>query len=90
MLHHRENATHGQFAFTTKESGQYLACFSMMKSNNTGGGSVSINVDWRTGIAAKDWDSVARKEKLEVRPSNKASSCCMLCFNDHTGKSALA
>ncbi|KAM7470373.1 hypothetical protein LguiA_008556 [Lonicera macranthoides] len=64
-LHQRENATHGQFAFTTKEPGQYLACFSMMKSNNSGGGSISVNVDWRTGIAAKDWDSVARKENLE-------------------------
>lgn len=25
----------------------------------------SVNIDWKTGIATKDWDSVARKEKIE-------------------------
>ncbi|KAL8155926.1 hypothetical protein AgCh_001105 [Apium graveolens] len=24
-----------------------------------------MNLDWKTGIAAKDWESVARKEKIE-------------------------
>lgn len=64
-LHHRDNATHGQFAFTTQEAGNYLACF-WVDSNNRGGSGVSVNLDWKTGIAAQDWDSVARKEKIEV------------------------
>ncbi|KAH6777380.1 emp24/gp25L/p24 family/GOLD family protein [Perilla frutescens var. hirtella] len=63
-LHHQENVTHGQFAFTTTEGGNYLACF-WGEGHNTGGGDISINIDWKTGIAAKDWDSVARKEKIE-------------------------
>ncbi|KAL5562799.1 hypothetical protein UlMin_032546 [Ulmus minor] len=63
-LHHRENATHGQFAFTTHEAGNYLACF-WVDSSNHGAGDVSVNLDWKTGIAAKDWESVARKEKIE-------------------------
>ncbi|KAH7575714.1 hypothetical protein ACOSQ2_004684 [Xanthoceras sorbifolium] len=63
-LHHKENVTHGQFAFTTQESGNYLACF-WVDGNNAKGGEVSVNIDWKTGIAAKDWDSVARKEKIE-------------------------
>ncbi|CAN6543190.1 unnamed protein product [Malus baccata var. baccata] len=63
-LHQRENATHGQFAFTTHEAGNYLACF-WVDGNNPGGGGVSVNLDWKTGIAAKDWESVARKEKIE-------------------------
>ncbi|XP_021800652.1 transmembrane emp24 domain-containing protein p24delta3-like [Prunus avium] len=63
-LHHRDNATHGQFAFTTQEAGNYLACF-WVDSNNHGGSRVSVNLDWKTGIAAQDWDSVARKEKIE-------------------------
>ncbi|KAL2467702.1 Transmembrane emp24 domain-containing protein p24delta3 [Forsythia ovata] len=63
-LHHQENVTHGQFAFTTTESGNYLACFWTDNSHH-GGGSVSVGIDWKTGIAAKDWDSVARKEKIE-------------------------
>ncbi|KAK9989210.1 hypothetical protein SO802_029449 [Lithocarpus litseifolius] len=63
-LHNKENATNGQFAFTTKEAGNYLACF-WVDGHNPGGGDVSVNLDWRTGIAAKDWESVARKEKIE-------------------------
>ncbi|KAK3179528.1 hypothetical protein Dsin_032167 [Dipteronia sinensis] len=63
-LHHKENVTHGQFAFTTQESGNYLACF-WVDGNNPKGGDVSVNIDWKTGIAAKDWESVARKEKIE-------------------------
>lgn len=63
-LHHKENTTHGQFAFTTTEGGNYLACF-WVDGHNTGGGDISVNIDWKTGIAAKDWESVARKEKLE-------------------------
>ncbi|XP_019424799.1 PREDICTED: transmembrane emp24 domain-containing protein p24delta3-like [Lupinus angustifolius] len=62
-LHHKENATIGNFAFTAQESGNYLACFWV--DHNKGGGDVSVNLDWKTGIAAKDWDSVARKEKIE-------------------------
>ncbi|XP_050376046.1 transmembrane emp24 domain-containing protein p24delta3-like [Argentina anserina] len=63
-LHLRENATHGQFAFTTHEAGNYLACF-WVDGRNPGGGSVSVNLDWKTGIGAKDWETVARKEKIE-------------------------
>lgn len=64
-LHHKQNVTYGQFAFTTHEAGNYLACF-WVDGHNQEGGDVSINIDWKTGIAAKDWDSVARKEKIEV------------------------
>ncbi|KAK9929351.1 hypothetical protein M0R45_026453 [Rubus argutus] len=63
-LHQRENATHGQFAFTTHEAGNYLACF-WIDGHNPGGNGVSVNLDWKTGIGAKDWESVARKEKIE-------------------------
>ncbi|XP_022725963.1 transmembrane emp24 domain-containing protein p24delta3-like [Durio zibethinus] len=63
-LHHMENVTHGQFAFTTQEAGNYLACF-WSESHTQGGGEASVNIDWKTGIAAKDWESVARKEKIE-------------------------
>ena len=62
-LHQNENVTHGQFAFTTHETGNYLACFWV---DGHGQGDVSVNIDWKTGIAARDWDSVARKEKIEV------------------------
>ncbi|KAL8232606.1 hypothetical protein R6Q57_002384 [Mikania cordata] len=63
-LHHNENTTHGQFAFTTSESGNYLACF-WVDGNNHAGNRLTVSLDWRIGIAAKDWDSVAKKEKIE-------------------------
>ncbi|EHA8587437.1 transmembrane emp24 domain-containing protein p24delta3 [Cocos nucifera] len=62
-LYHTENVTIGQFAFTTTEAGNYLACFWKDSGDKVVGASVSL--DWKIGIAAKDWDSVARKEKIE-------------------------
>ncbi|XP_004500567.1 transmembrane emp24 domain-containing protein p24delta3-like [Cicer arietinum] len=61
-LHNNENVTQGQFAFTSTESGNYVACFWMDGKNLDGS---SISLDWKTGISAKDWDSVAKKEKIE-------------------------
>ncbi|KAK2429702.1 transmembrane emp24 domain-containing protein p24delta3 [Trifolium repens] len=62
-LHHNENVTQGQFAFTTTESGTYMACFTMFGEKQEG--SASLSLDWKTGISAKDWDSVAKKDKIE-------------------------
>ncbi|KAL5096334.1 hypothetical protein RYX36_000661 [Vicia faba] len=62
-LHHNENATIGKFAFTSQESGNYLACFWV--AHNPAGADVNMNLDWKIGVAAKDWDSVARKDKIE-------------------------
>ena len=78
-LHHRENTTHDQFAFTAHEAGNYLACF-WVDGLNQKGGEVSVNLDWKTGIAAKDWESVARKEKIEVRISSFDSVYQLLSF----------
>ncbi|EXB44367.1 Transmembrane emp24 domain-containing protein 10 [Morus notabilis] len=63
-LHSKENVTQGQFAFTTSESGNYLACF-WADGKSQEGSALSVSLDWRTGIATKDWESVARKEKIE-------------------------
>ncbi|KAJ0247675.1 Transmembrane emp24 domain-containing protein p24delta5 [Hirschfeldia incana] len=63
-LHHQDNVTHGQFAFTTQETGNYLACFSVDPSHPLPN-PLTLGIDWKTGIAAKDWDSVAKKEKIE-------------------------
>ncbi|XP_062195008.1 transmembrane emp24 domain-containing protein p24delta3-like [Phragmites australis] len=64
VLHHADKVTHGQFAFTTAQSGIYLACF--WAESVEKGMVINLNLDWRVGIAAKDWDSIANKEKLEV------------------------
>uniref|UniRef100_A0A453PPP3 GOLD domain-containing protein n=1 Tax=Aegilops tauschii subsp. strangulata TaxID=200361 RepID=A0A453PPP3_AEGTS len=62
-LHENGNVTVGQFAFTTSEAGNFLACF-WIDSAEKGSG-VSVNLDWKTGIATKDWDAIAKKEKIE-------------------------
>ncbi|CAH9126260.1 unnamed protein product [Cuscuta epithymum] len=62
-LHHQENSTHGQFAFTTSEAGDHLACFWVASGASSKG--VIVGLDWKVGIAAKDWDSVAKKEKTD-------------------------
>lgn len=69
-LHHSENVTHGQVAFTTSEAGNYLSCFWLTDHKHEAGVEISVNLDWRNGIAAKDWESVARKEKIEVTNSS--------------------
>ncbi|KAJ4893314.1 Transmembrane emp24 domain-containing protein p24delta6 [Raphanus sativus] len=67
-LYKKTNETHGQFAFTTSETGTYLACFWMHhdQTHYTADNSTAvINLDWKTGIQTKDWDAVAKKEKIE-------------------------
>ncbi|KAB8110808.1 hypothetical protein EE612_048242 [Oryza sativa] len=63
IVHHKQKVSTGQFSFTTAEAGNYLACFSADGRNKRL--VVKLNLDWRVGIATKDWDSVAKKEKLE-------------------------
>ncbi|XP_078433586.1 transmembrane emp24 domain-containing protein p24delta3-like [Wolffia australiana] len=62
-LHDTKNVSHGQFAFTTTEGGHYVFCF--WQEFNPRGVKLSVNMDLRTGVAAKDWDSIAKKEKIE-------------------------
>ncbi|GAV84115.1 EMP24_GP25L domain-containing protein [Cephalotus follicularis] len=62
-LHHNENVTHGQFAFTTSEGGNYMVCFWVDSSHHDA--STTLSLDWRIGIAAKDWETVAKKDKIE-------------------------
>lgn len=62
-VHKKEKVSVDQFAFTTSEAGNYLACFTVDGDNK--GLVVKLSLDWKIGIAAKDWDSVAKKEKLE-------------------------
>ncbi|EYU23898.1 hypothetical protein ABFS82_14G312700 [Erythranthe guttata] len=63
-LYNKEKMTHGEFAFTTTETGTYLACFGLDGDDHSGK-TVTVGIDWKTGIATKDWESVAKKEKIE-------------------------
>lgn len=65
VLHRTQNVTGGQFSFTTTQAGSYLACF-WLDNHDPHQPGASVNVDWRIGIAAKDWDSIARKERIQA------------------------
>lgn len=64
QLHYQENVQSGQFAFTTSESGNFMACFWL--TNAPPNAAVNVALDWKTGVAAKDWASIAKKDKLDV------------------------
>ncbi|KAI4387502.1 hypothetical protein MLD38_005331 [Melastoma candidum] len=62
--HTFELVTTGQFAFTAIEAGDYMVCFSV--PNHDPVISMSVDFDWKTGVAAKDWSSIAKKDQLYV------------------------
>ncbi|KAJ3705934.1 hypothetical protein LUZ61_009639 [Rhynchospora tenuis] len=63
IIHSKEKVSQGQFALTTKEAGSYLVCFLMDSKEKKMGG--NVNLEWKIGIQARDWDSIARMEKLQ-------------------------
>ncbi|KAK7247493.1 hypothetical protein RIF29_42376 [Crotalaria pallida] len=58
------SVSHGNFSFTTQEAGNYMACF-WVNDHYPVPGELTLTIDWKIGIAAKDWDSIAKKEKIE-------------------------
>ena len=62
--HHGDQVDSGNFAFTTAEAGDYTTYFTALehKPETT----VAIEFEWKTGVAAKDWSKIAKKEKVEV------------------------
>ncbi|CAN8313206.1 unnamed protein product [Cochlearia groenlandica] len=62
--HHAEDVESGQFAFTAVESGDYMACFTAVdhKPEVT----LSVDLDWRTGVYSKTWSGVAKKSQVQV------------------------
>ncbi|KAJ1257117.1 hypothetical protein BS78_K208600 [Paspalum vaginatum] len=63
IVHKKEKVSMERFAFTTAEAGNYLACFWVDGEDR--GLLVKLNLDWKIGIATRDWDSIAKKEKIE-------------------------
>lgn len=62
-LHTKDHVTEGEFAFTATEAGDYTACFWIPEA--TKASKVTIDLDWKTGIDAKDWDSIAKRDKID-------------------------
>ena len=65
QLHYDESTVDSKFGFTAKESGQYMACFWLPRHSRAH--SVMVELQWKIGMAAKDWEGIAKQEKLAVR-----------------------
>jgi hypothetical protein len=63
-LHYSENVQSGNFAFTSSEAGDYLACF--WAPDHRPPATIAFEFDWRSGVSAKDWSSVAKKGQVAV------------------------
>lgn len=62
VLYEKKDVTQGQFAFTTKEDGDFKACFTAKDVSTAQ--NAKIRLDWKTGVAATDWDAIAKKDNL--------------------------
>ncbi|KAH6763110.1 emp24/gp25L/p24 family/GOLD family protein [Perilla frutescens var. hirtella] len=57
--HYAEHVDRGHFAFQAVEAGDYMACF--FAADVKPSTSMTIEFDWKSGVAAKDWTNVAKK-----------------------------
>ncbi|KAL3631194.1 hypothetical protein CASFOL_024178 [Castilleja foliolosa] len=62
--HYSDHVTEGQFAFHATEAGDYMACF--FAADHKPALSITVDFDWKSGIAAKDWTNVAKKGSVEL------------------------
>ena len=63
-FHYGDQVDSGNFAFTAAEAGDYTTCF--WAAEHTPEITLTIDFEWRTGVAAKDWSQVAKKGQIEV------------------------
>jgi hypothetical protein len=67
----------GQFAFTSKVSGEYKVCFVLHDAHLVS--TTVVKLDWRMGVAATDWSSIAKKEHLDsMTVELRKVSACLL------------
>ncbi|KAF8378718.1 hypothetical protein HHK36_030067 [Tetracentron sinense] len=62
--HYGDNVESGNFAFTAAEAGDYMACF--WAPDHKPQTTITVDFDWKTGVAAKDWSNVAKKGQIDV------------------------
>ncbi|KAG6429739.1 hypothetical protein SASPL_107792 [Salvia splendens] len=62
--HSSELVTEGHFAFQAVEAGDYMACF--FADDNKPSTTITVDFDWKSGIASKEWTSVAKKGSVEL------------------------
>ncbi|XP_042446273.1 uncharacterized protein LOC122031194 isoform X2 [Zingiber officinale] len=62
-IHYEDRVESGTFAFSANEEGDYLAC--VWAPYHQPSATLTVEFEWRTGVAAKDWTNVAKKGQIE-------------------------
>ncbi|XP_047953264.1 transmembrane emp24 domain-containing protein p24delta9-like [Salvia hispanica] len=60
--HYAENIAWGHFAFQAADDGDYMACFYAAETKPSS--FMTVDFDWKSGVAASDWSRVAKKGSL--------------------------
>ncbi|EFJ16199.1 hypothetical protein SELMODRAFT_117173 [Selaginella moellendorffii] len=63
-LHLAEGVDKGQFGFKASTTGVYVACF-WLENVDAKEAVVAVDLDWKTGVAAKDWGNIAKREHID-------------------------
>ncbi|CAL9064548.1 unnamed protein product [Musa banksii] len=63
-IHYADLVDSGNFAFTSNEEGDYLAC--LWAPDHKPPATMVVEFEWRTGVTAKDWPNVAKKGQIDV------------------------
>ncbi|CAA7396058.1 unnamed protein product [Spirodela intermedia] len=63
-IHSSENVESGNFHFSSGEDGDYLACF--WSADHKPAVTMTVEFEWKSGVAAKDWPNVAKKGQVEM------------------------
>ncbi|KAI3927379.1 hypothetical protein MKX01_027610 [Papaver californicum] len=63
-LHTGDHVESGQFSFTAPETGDYMACFWAVEQKQPV--TLTVDFEWKTGYATKDWTNVAKKGSVDV------------------------
>lgn len=62
-LHFAENVESGNFAFVASEDGDHLVC--LWAPDHKPSVTITVEFEWKSGIAARDWSKVAKKGQVE-------------------------
>ncbi|KAJ8530612.1 hypothetical protein K7X08_023493 [Anisodus acutangulus] len=62
--HYMDHVDSGNFAFTASEGGDYMTCFWAVYHRPQL--SLSIDFEWKSGVAAKGWSKIAKRGQIHV------------------------
>lgn len=64
-IHHSaDHVESGQFSFQAMDAGDYVACFLAVEHKPAT--ALTVDFEWKSGIAAKDWTNVAKKGSIDA------------------------